>query len=126
MSRFILKLLEMMRLRSGPQEMPAGWMHAAVLIAASTGSTLLGSASMLAFAVVSSIGLVGATWAFERFARRPGPTTSRILAVVLALGSVLFVIRPVHALRHGDTSSCHAPAHGEVDHAAHQQHSHSP
>jgi hypothetical protein len=34
MSRFILKLLEMMRLRSGPQEMPAGWMHAAVLIAA--------------------------------------------------------------------------------------------
>jgi len=110
----------------GTALLPCGALAAAVLIAASTGSTVLGSVSMLAFAVVSSVGLVGATWVFERFARRPGPTTSRVLAVVLALGSILFVIRPVHALRHGDTSSCHAPAQGEVDHAAHQQHSHSP
>jgi sulfite exporter TauE/SafE len=89
-----------------------------VLIAASTGSMAFGALSMLSFAVVSSIGLIGATLAFERLARRPGPTKSRLLALVLALGSILFVIRPVHALRHGDTASCHAPA---QDHAAYHR-----
>jgi sulfite exporter TauE/SafE len=101
----------------GTALLPCGALAAAVLIAASTGSTAFGALSMLSFAVVSSIGLIGATLAFERLARRPGPTTSRLLAVVLALGSILFVIRPVHALRHGDTASCHAPVHS---HAAHQ------
>ena len=110
----------------GTALLPCGALAAAVLIAASTGSTLLGSLSMLAFSVVSGIGLVGATWVFERFARRPRAATSRTLAVVLALGSILFVIRPVHALRTGDTSSCHAPAGDVADHEAHHQHSHSP
>lgn len=106
----------------GTALLPCGALAAAVLIAASTGSTTVGSLSMLAFAVVSGVGLVGATWMFERFARRPNLATSRILAVVLALGSVLFVIRPVHALRTGDTSSCHAPAHDHADHETHHQH----
>lgn len=110
----------------GTALLPCGALAAAVLIAASTGSTLLGSLSMLAFALVSGVGLVGATWIFERFARRPRPATSRVLAVVLALGSVLFVIRPVHALRTGDTSSCHAPAGDDAGHDAHHEHSHSP
>lgn len=110
----------------GTALLPCGALAAAVLIAASTGSTALGSLSMLAFAVVSGVGLVGATWVFERFARRPRPTTSRILAVVLALGSILFVIRPVHALRTGDTSSCHAPGADEVGHHAHHPPSHAP
>lgn len=102
----------------GTALLPCGALAAAVLIAASTGSTAFGALSMLSFAVVSSIGLIGATLAFERLARRPGPTTSRLLAVVLALGSILFVIRPVHALRHGDTESCHVPA---QDHGAHHR-----
>lgn len=110
----------------GTALLPCGALAAAVLIAASTGSTALGSLSMLAFAVVSGVGLVGATWVFERFARRPRPTTSRILAVVLALGSILFVIRPVHALRTGDTSSCHAPGADAVGHHAHHPPSHAP
>jgi hypothetical protein len=80
---------------------------------------------MLAFAVVSGFGLVTAAWTFERFARSPTPGTARVLAAVLALGAILFVIRPVHALRTGDTSSCHAPASDPQDHDAHQ-HSHSP
>jgi sulfite exporter TauE/SafE len=108
----------------GTALLPCGALAAAVLIAASTGSTLLGSLSMLAFAVVSGVGLVGASWVFERFARRPRPATSRALAVVLALGSILFVIRPVHSLRTGDSSACHAPAHGEAGHDHH--HSLSP
>ena len=103
----------------GTALLPCGALAAAVLIAASSGSILHGSLSMLAFSVVSGVGLVGATWLFERFARRPRPATSRILAVVLALGAIMFVIRPVHALRHGDSSSCHLPP-GE--HAEHQQH----
>jgi len=110
----------------GTALLPCGALAAAVLIAASTGSTALGSLSMLAFAVVSGVGLVGAAWLFERFARRPRPTTSRILAVVLALGSILFVIRPVHALRTGDIASCHAPGGDEAGHEAHHPHSHAP
>jgi sulfite exporter TauE/SafE len=94
----------------GTALLPCGALAAAVLIAASTGSAALGSLSMLAFAVVSGTGLVGAAWAFERFARRPRPATSRVLAAVLALGAILFVIRPVHALRHSGEPGCHAPA----------------
>jgi sulfite exporter TauE/SafE len=100
----------------GTALLPCGALAAAVLIAASTASPLIGSLSMLAFAVMSGVGLVAATWAFERFARRPRPGTARVLAAILALGSILFVIRPVHALRTGDTSSC----------PAHHQHSDSP
>ena len=100
----------------GTALLPCGALAAAVLIAASTGSIALGSLSMLAFAVVSGVGLVAVTWVFERFARRPKPATSRILAVVLALGSILFVIRPVHALRTGDASSCHAPEQAHLHH----------
>jgi thiol:disulfide interchange protein len=84
---------------------------------------------MLAFAMVSGVGLVGAAWLFERFSRRPRPTTSRVLAVVLALGAVMFVIRPVHALRHGDTAACHAPSEegsAPADGAAHEHHQHTP
>ena len=101
---------------------------AAVLIAASTGAAVLGALSMLAFAVVSGVGLVGATLIFERFSRRPRPATSRVLAVVLALGAVMFVIRPVHALRHGEEAGCHAPAHGDAaeDRAAHDHHHDAP
>ncbi|TFH32627.1 MAG: sulfite exporter TauE/SafE family protein [Myxococcales bacterium] len=110
----------------GTALLPCGALAAAVLIAASTGSTALGSLSMFAFAIVSGVGLVAATWVFERFARRPKPGTARVLAAVLALGSILFVIRPVHALRTGDTSSCHAPAGDPHDHPAHHQHSHTP
>jgi len=108
----------------GTALLPCGALAAAVLIAASTGAPLLGALSMLAFAVVSGVGLVGAAWLFERFSRRPRPTTSRVLAVVLALGAVMFVIRPVHALRHGDTAACHAPAEDAGD--THEHHHHAP
>lgn len=103
----------------GTALLPCGALAAAVLIAASSGSALAGSLSMLAFSIVSGAGLVGATWLFERFAQRPRPATSRVLAVVLALGAIMFVIRPVHALRHGDTASCHEPSGEHVEHHHH-------
>jgi sulfite exporter TauE/SafE len=111
----------------GTAILPCGALAAAVLIAASTGAPILGALSMLAFAVVSGVGLVGAAWLFERFSRRPRPATSRILAVVLALGAVMFVIRPVHALRHGEPAACHAPSHessAPADSAAHEHQQH--
>lgn len=107
----------------GTALLPCGALAAAVLIAASTGSAWLGTLSMLAFSLVSGLGLVGAAWVFRKVALRPGPATSRVLAVVLALGAILFMIRPVHALRHDDAASCHTPA--QEDPAAHQ-HTHSP
>lgn len=112
----------------GTALLPCGALAAAVLIAASTGNPALGSLSMLAFAIVSGVGLVGAAWVFERFSRRPRPATSRVLAVVLALGSLMFILRPVHALRHGDTAACHAPTQDEAahDHAAHEHHHDAP
>lgn len=112
----------------GTALLPCGALAAAVLIAASTGSAALGALSMLAFAVVSGVGLVGAAWLFERFSRRPRPATSRVLAVVLALGSILFVIRPVHALRHGEAAGCHAPTETSEAHdpAAHDHSHHTP
>jgi len=94
----------------GTALLPCGALAAAVLIAASTASPILGSLSMLAFSVVSGGGLIGAAWLFERFSRRPRPATSRFLAAVLALGAILFVIRPVHALRHEGEPGCHTPA----------------
>lgn len=113
----------------GTALLPCGALAAAVLIAASTGSALAGSLSMLAFSIVSGVGLIGAAWLFERMSRRPRPATARVLAAVLALGAILFVIRPVHALRHDGEPGCHdtnaeaAPAeHGD----AHSHHQHDP
>lgn len=108
----------------GTALLPCGALAAAVLIAASTGTAVLGALSMLAFALVSGVGLVGAAWLFERFSRRPSPGTARVLAVVLALGSILFVIRPVHALRHGGEAACHSPGDAESapEHRAHEHH----
>ncbi|MGB5808973.1 MAG: sulfite exporter TauE/SafE family protein [Polyangiales bacterium] len=80
--------------------LPCGALAAAVLIAASTGSAAGGAMSMLAFSVVSGAGLIVVSWVFERMARRPMPAASRTLAVVLALGAVVFVLRPMHAHEH--------------------------
>jgi len=90
--------------------LPCGALATAALIAASTGTALLGALSMLAFSVVSGVGLVGASWLFDRFARRPKPSTARGLAVVLALGAIIFVIRPVHAFQHGAHGPPHTPS----------------
>lgn len=92
--------------------LPCGALASAALIAASTGNAFDGALSMLAFSVVSGVGLVGTSWLFNRFARRPKPSTSRVLAVVLALGAIVFVLRPMHALDHG------AHGHG-AEHGAH-------
>ncbi len=99
--------------------LPCGALATAALIAASTGTAVLGALSMLAFSVVSGVGLIGASWVFERFARRPKPSTARVLAVVLALGAIVLVIRPVHALQHGAHGASHTPAESMHTHHHH-------
>ncbi|MEM7136765.1 MAG: sulfite exporter TauE/SafE family protein [Myxococcota bacterium] len=94
--------------------LPCGALATAVLIAASTGTPWLGAVSMLSFAIVSGVGLIGASWLFERFSRRPAPATGRLLAVVLALGAIVLVLRPMHTHEHGDhhadePASAHEP-----------------
>lgn len=91
--------------------LPCGALVSAALIAASTGAALTGALSMLAFSVVSGLGLIATSWMFTRFARKPSPATSRVLAVILALGAIVFVIRPMHAHDHGHD-------HGEHSHSA--------
>ena len=54
-----------------------------------------------------SFGLIAAAWLLQRAPTGPGP--ARVLAVVLALGAVIFALRPVHALRTGGAAAC--PAH---------------
>lgn len=94
--------------------LPCGALAAAVLIAASAGTAYGGAIAMLSFAVASAVGLLGAGWLFAHLRTRPSRSgVSRALAVVLALGAVMFVIRPLSTLRYSEPSSdvpvCHAP-----------------
>ncbi len=103
----------------GTALLPCGALASAALIAASTGSAGTGAVSMLAFSIVSGFGLIGVSWLYGRFARQPRPSTARALAVVLALGAIVFVIRPMHALQH----QAHGHAHSEsapADHGGHE------
>ena len=87
--------------------LPCGALAAALLVAAGTGVSLGGALVMSSFAAVSGLGLIAAAWLLQRAPTGPGP--ARVLAVVLALGAVIFALRPVHALRTGGAAAC--PAH---------------
>lgn len=88
--------------------LPCGALAGAILIAASTQSPVLGSLSMLAFATVSSVGLAGAALLATKFLGGGRPIRSRVLSVAVGLGAIVFLIRPVNALRHEDSAAdCH-------------------
>ncbi|NOY94396.1 MAG: sulfite exporter TauE/SafE family protein [Deltaproteobacteria bacterium] len=84
--------------------LPCGALMAAGLLAAGSGSVAGGVAIMLAFSLTSSVGLLGAAYAARALIRRPG--ASRVLALVLALGAIVLVVRPLRALSRG-SSVCH-------------------
>ena len=81
--------------------LPCGALAAGLLIAASTASAATGAAVMGAFSVASGIGLLGAGWLSAKFANHRMPAIRRGLAVVLAVGAVVFVFRPLRAESHG-------------------------
>ena len=86
--------------------LPCGALYAALLLAAGSGGPLEGSLSMLAFGVTSGLGLLGASL-LGRFLDRLGVGARRGLAVAMALGAIVFVLRPINSLR-GEPDTCHS------------------
>ena len=67
----------------------------------------LGALTMVSFSVTTSAGLLGAAYAAAFSSRRPN--AARALALVLALGAVVLVVRPLRTLD-GGGAPCHTPA----------------
>lgn len=94
--------------------LPCGALYAGVLAAASSGGALAGAASMLAFGLVSGLGLalVSAVAAKVRRVAASGIETMflrRVLATALAIGAILMVVRPIASITEPEPS-CHAAA----------------
>ena len=87
--------------------LPCGSLVAAALLAAGSGSAALGAVTMLSFSLTTALGLLGVAYAARFLGRRPG--AARGLALLLALGAVVLVIRPIRALGNG-SAECHTPA----------------
>lgn len=87
--------------------LPCGALWAALALAAGTGDALAGAAAMLAFAGVSSFGLVAAGRVAAAIrSRRLG--ARRALAVLLVAGAVLVAMRPLTAAAgDDDPPPCH-------------------
>ena len=83
--------------------LPCGALVAGLTLSAASGSVFVGGLTMLAFALGSSLGLIGAGWLATRL-RREG--ARKVLAVVLALGAIVCVLRGVDAFR-TDSLECH-------------------
>ena len=86
--------------------LPCGALIAGLTLSAASGSMFVGGLTMLAFALGSSLGLIGAGWLASRL-RREG--ARKALALVLALGAIVCVLRGVDAFR-ADPASCHVEA----------------
>lgn len=91
--------------------LPCGALAAAVGLAATAGTPLGGAVTMAAFAATSGLALFGAAWVTRQLAGVDRRAWSRVLAVVLAVGAVMLVARPLPALLSGDEA---APCHHEM------------
>jgi sulfite exporter TauE/SafE len=88
--------------------LPCGALAAGAGLAATSGSPVGGLITMLAFATVSGVALFGAAWVTRRLAAVDRRAWSRVLALVLAVGAVVLVARPIPALTSGDAAApCH-------------------
>ena len=87
--------------------LPCGALAAGLLVAAGTAQPWGGALAMIGFAVASGPPLALAAWAVARV-RVVGSTGMRIAAVVLALGAVALVVRPIPGLRSDEPVACHA------------------
>lgn len=90
--------------------LPCGALFAALVLAAGTGSPVAGAAVMLGFVTASGVGLLVAGALVARVAVLRRPELSRIVAVVLAVGALLLVLRPIPTIG-SDRPACHAPQH---------------
>lgn len=83
--------------------LPCGALVAGLTLAAASGSIVFGALTMLAFAVGSSLGLIGAGW-LAMHLRREG--ARKVVAVVLALGAIVCALRAVDSFR-AEPLVCH-------------------
>lgn len=94
--------------------LPCAALWAALAIAAGTGGALPGAAAMLAFAAVSSVGLLASSW-LGSAVRRRRLGTRRALAVLLVAGAFLVAIRPLAAARAAGDRDAPPPCHRLLD-----------
>ena len=88
--------------------LPCGALLAGVLVAAGTGGALLGAAAMLGFATTSGLGLAVAGMVGAHVPQA-SVRARRVLAAGLALGAIVFALRPLPSLQGAD-DACHTPA----------------
>lgn len=89
--------------------LPCGALYTGLLIATGSGGALGGALSMVTFAVTSALGLGAFSLAAVHLRRRRPPWLGRGFAVVLALGAIVLLVRPIDALRAPDApAACHA------------------
>jgi sulfite exporter TauE/SafE len=89
--------------------LPCGALYAALVIAASAGTSAIGAATMAAFAVTSGIGLLAAGWIARRAS---SPRARHTIAALLAVGAMIVVARPVAQALQRDAEAppaCHGP-----------------
>lgn len=84
--------------------LPCGALWAGLLIAAGSGTAASGALTMFGFGATSALGLVGAGWVAGRL-RAAGPGPRKVLAVALALGACVMVLRPLHVFH--ESAQCH-------------------
>lgn len=92
--------------------LPCGALGAGVLLAGGTGEPLAGATTMVAFGVVTGPALLG-FGALAKLARRHArPWVGRTLAIALALGAIVFVVRPIQSwTRPEEAPSASCPLH---------------
>lgn len=88
--------------------LPCGALAAAVLAAASTASSASGVLLMASFAATSGLVVTLAGLALGRVSFTRSPALSRAMALTLALGALVLVLRPAAPVSEG--SSCHGSA----------------
>lgn len=87
--------------------LPCGALLGAVIVAAGAGSVAGGALTMVAFSLVTAVGPLGAGLLASRAARDGTDRwLPRTLAVALALGAVVMILRPIDGLR-DRPAECH-------------------
>lgn len=88
--------------------LPCGALAAGLMLAAGSGSAASGALAMTSFGLGSSLGLIGAGAIASRL-RHAGAAPRKVLAVALALGAMVLLLRPIDGLR-GQPDHCHPVA----------------
>lgn len=89
--------------------LPCGALASGLLVAAGTAEPMSGALAMVGFAVASGPALALAAWAVAKLRIVAGPGGMRLAALVLALGAVALIVRPIPGLRAEAPAACHSP-----------------